>query len=50
MTFENKRDDFIVDDSLVTPEYLDKIINMTEEEFLEHIEQLEKQEQASKGC
>ena len=36
--------DYIVDDSLATLEYLDEIANMTEEEFLEHIEQLETQE------
>lgn len=37
--------EYIADDRLVTPEYLEHIRNMTDEEFAEHIKKLKEQEQ-----
>ena len=35
-------DDYIADDRTVTPEYFEKLKNMTEEEFRNHIEEMKK--------
>lgn len=37
-------DDYIADDRTVTPEYFEKLKNMTEEEFRSHIEEMKNKE------
>lgn len=39
-----KYSEYIADESFPTPEYLEQIRNMTDEEFAQHIEKLRKQE------
>lgn len=39
-----KRNEYIADDRLATPEYFEQLKNMSEEEFAQHIEELKKQE------
>lgn len=36
--------EYIADESFPTPEYLERVRNMTDEEFAEHIEKLKAQE------
>lgn len=39
-----ERNEYITDDRFSTPEYLERIRNMTEEEFKQHIKELKEQE------
>ena len=44
MKKQEDRDEYIVDDRYSTPEYLERIRNMTPEEFERHIETLMEKE------
>lgn len=39
-----QRNDYIADDRFSTPEYLERIRNMTDEEFAQHIRDIERKE------
>ncbi len=39
-----KQDEYIADDRLATPEYFEKLKNMTDREFSQHINNLKEQE------
>ena len=40
----SKYGEYIADESFPTPEYLERLRNMTDEEFAQHIEELKKQD------